>query len=67
MMLKWPKKFSRFGQNVWKYKLIKTDTARLNTNVRQMIEMFPERFVSAKMTEMSQRRKKQPRSDFVPG
>jgi len=38
--LKRPKKSSHFGQNVWKYKLMSTDTVSFNITMRQMTEMF---------------------------
>ena len=38
--LKWPKKLSHFGQNVWKYRLQNTVMVSFNTTVRQMTKMF---------------------------
>jgi len=58
MCLKWPKKLSNFGQNVWKYRLTNTVTSNLDTTLRQMTEMsqWP-KGLSKNMTEMSQRKK----------
>jgi len=38
MFLKWPKK-KDFGQNVWKYGLMNTDTASFDTTLRQMTKV----------------------------
>jgi len=54
------KKLSHFGQNVEKYRPMNTVTATFNTTVRQMTELFHwPKCLSKKMTEMSQRKKKQ--------
>ena len=40
MILKWSKKLSHFGRNVWKCRLRNTVTVSFNTTVRQMTEIF---------------------------
>jgi len=40
ILLQWPKELTHCDQNVWKYRLENTFTARFNTVVRQMREMF---------------------------
>jgi len=42
------KKFSHFGQNVWKYILMNNVTTSFNTTVRQMTEMSHDQNFSAK-------------------
>ena len=67
MFLKWPKKLSHFGQNVWKYKLMNTLTARFNTAVRQMTEMFQwPKFLSQKWPKCSSEKKQAWRPWFPP-
>jgi len=52
-------KIKPFWLDVWKYKLINTVMASFNTVVRELTEIYewPKCLVSAKMTEMSQRKK----------
>ena len=53
MILKWPKKWSHFNQNVWKYRLRNTVTVSFNTTVRQMINCFSDQNVSVKKTDLN--------------
>ena len=39
IFLKWPKKYSHFGQHVWKSRLLNTAMTSFNTTVRQLTKM----------------------------